>query len=273
MKKRLLTLIICLISISGILNAQRITLSGVVKNSETGITLPAVSVMVKNSSTGTYSDDRGRFKISISAKFPLTLAFSSTGYDTKEVIVNNAGALADVLLMPRSTLGEEVVVNASRMAQRKLTAPVTIEQLSKRDIQQSPQLNYIDALQGLRGVDVTVSSMGFTSITTRGFNTSGNTNFTQIVDGMDNQAPGLNFPLGSVISPTQLDVENIELLSGASSALYGSRGLNGTMVVASKNPFVNQGLSLLITQGVNHVNGKKYGDPVKPSPYYDWNVR
>jgi hypothetical protein len=42
--------------------------------------------------------------------------------------------------------------------------------------------------------------MGFTSITTRGFNTSGNTNFTQIVDGMDNQAPGLNFPLGNVLS-------------------------------------------------------------------------
>ncbi len=70
-----------------------------------------------------------------------------------------------------------------------------------------------------------------------------------------------------------MDIDNIELLSGASSALYGSRGLNGTMVMTSKNPFKDQGLSFLITQGVNHINGKKYGDPVSPSPYYDWNLR
>ena len=146
MNKRLLTLIICLISFSGIISAQRQNISGVIKNSETGITLPAVSVVVKNTSIGTYTDDRGRFKLAVSGKFPLTLIVSSTGYDAQELTVNNAGALPEISLNPRSTLGEEVVVNASRMTQRKLTSPVTIEQLSKRDIQQSPQLNYIDAL-------------------------------------------------------------------------------------------------------------------------------
>ncbi len=45
------------------------------------------------------------------------------------------------------------------------------------------------------------------------------------------------------------------------------------MITTSKNPFKYQGLSVLITQGINHINGKKYGDPVKPSPYYDWNAR
>ncbi|TXI34913.1 MAG: hypothetical protein E6Q58_00990 [Niabella sp.] len=273
MRKTLLVLFVTLACLTGYFNTHAQTVSGVVKNSETKITIPAVSVMVKNSNIGTYSNDRGAFHFSVGQKLPATLIISSTGFETKEVVVNKEGSLGEILLSPRSTLGEEVVVNASRMAQRKLTAPVTIEQLSKKDIQNSPQLNYMDALQGLRGVDVTVSSMGFTSVTTRGFNTSGNTNFTQIVDGMDNQAPGLNFPLGSVISPIQLDVDNIELLSGASSALYGSRGLNGTMVTTSKNPFKDQGLSLLITQGVNHINGKKYGDPVKASPFYDWNLR
>lgn len=271
MKKRLLALLI-LMTAGEAVSAQRQTVSGVVTNAETKQPLPAVSVALKDAGSGTYTDDRGRFHLVVKTNFPVTLVFSSTGYETKEQTVSQPGAL-EVTLNPASTLGEEVVVNASRMVQRKLTAPVTIEQLSRRDIQQSPQLNYIDALQGLRGVDVTVSSMGFTSITTRGFNTSGNTNFTQIVDGMDNQAPGLNFPLGSVISPTQLDVDNIELLTGASSALYGSRGLNGTMITTSKNPFKDQGLSVLITQGVNHINGKKYGDPVKASPYYDWSLR
>ena len=90
---------------------------------------------------------------------------------------------------------------------------------------------------------------------------------------MDNQAPGLNFPLGSVIGLSQLDVDNIELLSGASSALYGSRGLNGTMVMTGKDPFKYKGLSVLVTQGVNHINNKKNNDPVSASPVYDWVIR
>jgi hypothetical protein len=128
-------------------------------------------------------------------------------------------------------------------------------------------------VQGLKGVDVTVSSLGFTSVTTRGFNTSGNTNFTQVVDGMDNQAPGLNFPLGAAIGLTQLDVDNIEILSGASSALYGSRGLSGTMVMTGKDPFKYQGLSIQVTQGVNHIKSSGSNDPVGTSPYYDWTLR
>lgn len=219
MKKRLLAMLVILTWLTSSMFAQSQTVQGIVKNSETDQALPAVSVMIKNSVLGTYTDDRGRFSLNLKGKLPITLIVSSTGYEPKEVVVSQTTTLSEVLLTPRSTLGEEVVVNASRMAQRKLTAPVTIEQMSRRDILNSPQINYFDAVQGLRGVDVTVSSMGFTSVTTRGFNTSGNTNFTQIVDGMDNQAPGLNFPLGSVISPIQLDVDNVELLSGASSAL------------------------------------------------------
>lgn len=253
------------------LSAQ--VIKGTIKNGATQEGAPAVSIHVKNSQEGTYSDDRGRFQLTVKKKPPIVLIISSIGFETKEVEVQGSAAPLEITLNPTSILGQEVVVSASRMVQKKLSSPVTIEQLSSKDITNSPQLNYMDMMQGLRGVDVTVSSLGFTSISTRGFNTSGNTNFTQIVDGMDNQAPGLNFPLGSAISLTQLDVDNIELLSGASSALYGSRGLNGTMVMTGKDPFKYQGLSVLITQGVNHVKNDRDYDPVKPSPYYDWTIR
>uniref|UniRef100_UPI0034E95F1C TonB-dependent receptor plug domain-containing protein n=1 Tax=Enterococcus faecium TaxID=1352 RepID=UPI0034E95F1C len=93
----------------------------------------------------------------------------------------------------------------------------------------------------LKGVDVVNASLTFTSVGTRGFNSSGNTRLNQIVDGMDNQAPGLNFSVGSVIGLTELDVDNIELLQGASSALYGPGGTNGTVLINSKNPFKYQG--------------------------------
>lgn len=254
-----------------ILVAQQ-AIKGTVTNNSTGEAIPAISIRIQNSSGGTYSDDRGRFQLNVQ-QLPITLTFSGIGFETTEVKVSSASTPLEIKLLSASMLGQAVVVSASRMQQNKLSSPVTIEQLSSKDITSSAQLNYMDMMQGLRGVDVTVSSLGFTSVTTRGFNMSGNTNFTQIVDGMDNQAPGLNFPLGAALGPIQLDVDNIELLSGASSALYGSRGLNGTMVMHSKNPFQYQGLSVLVTQGINHVDGKKKGDPISTSPYYDYAVR
>lgn len=254
------------------LHAQHI-ITGTVKSSATKEPVPVVSVTVKGTSDGDFTNDNGNFKFKTTKSYPLTLVFSSIGFETKELALEAAQNVIAVELNPAPALGQEVVVSASRSIQKKLESPVTIERIGNKEIINSPQINYYDMIQGLKGVDVTVSSIGFTTVTTRGFNTSGNTNFTQIVDGMDNQAPGLNFPLGNAIGLTQLDVDNIELLSGASSALYGSRGLNGTMVMTGKDPFKYQGLSILVNQGVNHVKNSSANDPVKPSPYYDWTIR
>lgn len=270
MKKKLFFLQVFLL-LSGVLSAQNVV-KGKIINSKTNEKVSAVLVEIKDASTSTFTDDKGRFEIRTN-KSILTLVVSANGFETKEVDVQDFATPIEIEMMPANNLGEVIVTSASRTTQRKLTSPVTIEQISLKEIKNSPQLNYLDMVQGLKGVDVTVSSIGFTSVTTRGFNTSGNTNFTQITDGMDNQAPGLNFPLGQAISLTQLDIENIEMLSGASSALYGSRGLNGTMVMTGKDPFKYQGFSFLVTGGVNHVNGKKNQDPVSASPYQDYTVR
>jgi outer membrane receptor protein involved in Fe transport len=146
---------------------------------------------------------------------------------------------------------------------------VTIERVGAAAIKTAPATNYYDILANLKGVDVTAASLTFKSISTRGFNGSGNTRMNQLIDGMDNQAPGLNFAVGSVIGLTELDVDNIELLSGASSALYGSGGMNGTVLINSKNPFKYQGLSFQIKQGINHVDN--YQRP--QAAYKDYSVR
>ncbi len=248
--------------------AQNVTVSGTVRNSSTKELVQAVSVVVKGSTQGTYTNANGEFSLSV-PKLPVTLVFSSVGYDNYEVSVSDAAAKIEVDFTPASTLGQEVVVAATRTPTRILESPVTVERLSSATLRNVPAPSYYEALANLKGVDMHTASLTFRTVTTRGFVSSGNTKLNQLIDGMDNQAPGLNFSVGSIIGPTELDVDNVELLAGASSALYGSGGMNGTILITSKNPFKYQGLSYNIKQGINHINDENRG----VAPYYDWTVR
>ena len=249
--------------------AQTVTISGTVRNSISKEGVPAVTIAIKGTSTGTYTDDKGAFSISTSAKLPLTLAFSSVGFESKEVEVSTASSALEIDLVSVSTLGQEVVVAANRTPQRIIDAPVTIERLSSSALRNAAVPNYYEALANLKGVDMHTASISFRTVTTRGFVASGNNRFNQLIDGMDNQAPGLNFSVGNIVGLTEPDVENMELLSGASSALYGSGGMNGTLLINSKNPFKYQGLSFNLKQGINHVDGMQR----KAAPFYDWSMR
>jgi len=251
-------------------SAQNSTIvSGSVKNAKSKELVSAVSVTVKGSSVGTFTDDKGTFRFSSIKNYPVTLVFSSVGFANKEVTVNAAKTGVEVSLEPSFTLGNEVVVSASRVPERILESPVSIERVSTATIRNTAATNYYDILTNLKGVDVVAASLTFKSVGTRGFNSSGNTRLNQLIDGMDNQAPGLNFSVGSVIGLTELDVDNMELLPGASSALYGPGGMNGTVLINSKNPFKYQGLSFQIKQGINHVDAAQ-----RPtSAYNDWAVR
>lgn len=248
--------------------AQVNTVTGNVKSSQNSEVLSGVSVLIKATSSGTFTDDKGHFKITTSTAFPITLVFSSIGYETKEVEITASGAI-EVVLDPAADIGQEIVFSASRLPERILESTVTIERVNSATIRNMAVPNYYEGIVYLKGVDMTTSSMGFRTLSTRGFNGSGNLKFNQFVDGIDNQAPGLNFSVGNVIGMTELDVDNIELLPGASSALYGSGGMNGTLLMTSKNPFKHQGLSIQIKQGVMHVD-EKYRSI---APYFDWAAR
>jgi len=244
------------------------TITGTVRNSSSKEVVPAVSIVVKETSQGTYTNSNGDFSINV-AKLPVTLVFSSVGYDVYEVTVSSTSSKVEVDFKPATTLGQEVVVAATRTPTRILESPVTVERMSNLTLRSLPAPNYYEAIANLKGVDMHTASLTFRTVTTRGFVSSGNLRLNQLVDGMDNQAPGLNFSVGSVVGPSALDVESVELLSGASSALYGSGGMNGTLLINSKNPFKYQGLSFEIKQGIMHVDGQQ----TKASPYYDWSLR
>ena len=247
--------------------AQNVTINGNVRNSVTKEGAGAVSVSIKGTSGGTYTNDKGDFKLTVKS-LPVTLLISSVGYELQEITVSSAG-FTQVDFKPSSALGQEVVVSATRVPQKIMESPVSIERVSAAALRTAPAANFYDVVLNLKGVDVTTSSLTFKTPTTRGFNGSGNTRFNQLVDGMDNLAPGLNFSVGAIIGLSELDVDNIELLSGASSALYGPGGMNGTLLMTSKNPFKYQGLSFLVKTGIMHPDGQQRA----ASPYSNWNLR
>lgn len=249
-------------------DAQKVTISGKVKNGTSKEAVSAVSVVVKETGAGTYTNPDGEFSITVN-KLPVTLVFSSQSYFNQEVSVSDASKPIEVEMKVNSDLGTEVVVSASRKTEAILNAPVTVERMSGNTLKNIAAPSVYESLTNLKGVDVHTASLTFRTVTTRGFVISGNTRLNQLVDGMDNQAPGLNFSVSSIVGLTDLDVDNVEVLSGASSVLYGSGGMNGTVLMNSKSPFKYKGLSYNIKQGIMHVDGKQRN----AAPYYNWAFR
>ena len=106
------------------LYAQNATISGNVKAVSSKENAAAVSVTVKNSSVGTYTDDKGNFNLSIQ-KLPVTIVFSGIGFETKKVEVNQSKTTLIVELNANNRLGQEVVVSASRVPEKILESPVS----------------------------------------------------------------------------------------------------------------------------------------------------
>ena len=233
-----------------------VEISGQVTEQNTGLPLAGVSINLKGTVAGTITSDSGYFKLRTRLKFPVTLVFSSVGFQTQEFIVNNLQSRLQVALVTQTLLGKEVVVTASRVEESILRSPVAIEKLDIRAIRETPAPSFYDALENVKGVQMTTSSLTFKVPNTRGFNIPNNFRFMQLVDGVDMQAATLGVPLGNAIGPTELDISSVEITPGAASALYGMNAINGMANLLTKSPFLYQGLSVYQKTGVNHVDGK-----------------
>lgn len=224
--------------------------SGRIVNAAGSTPLVGVSVQVEGKIMGTSTNQDGTFSLSVSSEPPIVLIVSSVGFETQRITVNRSNENLTISLEEKAIMGDAVVISASRVPESLLKSPVTIERLSTRAIQTSPQASFYDALQNLKGVEMNTQSLTFRSVSTRGFGANGNVRVVQLMDGMDNQAPGLNFPVGNVVGMSELDVETVELLPGAASALYGPNAINGILLMNSKSPFEYQGVSAYVKSGV-----------------------
>lgn len=235
-------------------------LFGVVSNAQTTVQgkvvdensqpIPGANVVLVGKAEGTVTDFDGNFTFNTSQTPPFQLRITSIGFSDFVANVTSNNQTLSITLKEASTLLDEIVISASRTPERIFESPVSVERFGLKEIKNTTAESFYGGLQNLKGVDINTNSLTFQSINTRGFATFANNRFLQLVDGMDNTAPGLNFVLGNLVGMSELDVQSVEILPGASSALYGAGAFNGILFMTSKNPFDFQGISAYAKGGV-----------------------
>ena len=255
-----LSLLFLAITLSGQVFSQNnlIQLSGKLHDKSTGEPLIGATVKIKDAAQGAVTDDKGLFTLKTGVKFPFTIEVNYAGYEKLLFTVESENSTLSLGLEPQVLITNEVVVSASRISESALKSPVAIDKLDIRAIRETPSPTFYDALENVKGVQLTTSSLSFKVPNTRGFNSPNNFRFQQLVDGTDIQAPTLGASIGNTVGPNELDIKSVEIIPGTSSALYGINSVNGLANLQTKDPYLTQGASVYQRIGVNHVDNKDH---------------
>ena len=244
--KKLLSLIIPLL-FSNISRAQNI--SGKITNSSKESLIGAYITVPDINGIGTISDENGLFKLSVNS-FPVTLKVAYLGYDDNLVVVKSPNLKLTIIMKEsKENVLTGAVVKASRITEKQKEAPLTVESIGIKAIKDAPAASFYESLGNLKGVDVTAASLGFRVVNTRGFNSTSPVRSLQLIDGVDNQSPGLNFSLGNFLGASDIDIQRVNVIAGASSAFYGPNAFNGVISMETKSPFLFPGVMAEIKVG------------------------
>ena len=228
-------------------------IKGKILDPSSGEELIGATVKIKGSSVGGITDINGEFSINTTLSPPITIEVSYVGYSSREIVVNSFDEKIKVGLKSSSQELEAVEV-VSRISEKAKEAPLTVETMTINGIKETPATNFYEGLSHLKGVDLTSASLGFRVINTRGFNSTSPVRSLQIIDGVDNASPGLNFALGNFLGASELDLMKVEIVSGASSAFYGPNAFNGVISMNTKSPFLFPGFSASVKLGERALN-------------------
>jgi len=267
LKKCLLSLFALFMGI-GVLTAQEVRITGTVTSADDGAPLPGVSVVRQGTTNGTITDIDGRYAIAVPKGS--VIVFSFIGMQKQEIAVGNQTTY-NVALVTETTGLNEVVVTALGIKREAKALGYAMTELNGDDININA-INPVNALQGkAAGVDVSQSDggmFGSTKILIRGASTLGKNNQPiYVIDGviLDNDVSNSgdadwDANIGDWgnelknLNPD--DFESVSILKGApATALYGSRGLNGAIVITTKSGKASKGLGISVSQtfGIDHV--------------------
>ena len=275
-KKAIFVVCMSLIGL-GTIAAQTLTITGKISSDQDGVGIPGASISLKGTSKGTFSNDDGLFSLELSEKGG-TLVISSIGYETQEIVLENATKL-DIVLVSSSSVLNEVVFTALGIKREEKSLGYAVSKVDGKEMNRLPQENILNSLAG-KMAGVTISSTGSTgssvSMVIRGATSLSSDNQPLfVIDGVpiantlnnisqvgnDNKVDFGNSISG--LNPD--DIENVSVLKGPSAAaLYGSRAGNGVVLITTKSGSKSRKMS------INIISNTVFDQPFK---YLKWQTK
>ncbi|MDP6169671.1 MAG: TonB-dependent receptor [Candidatus Marinimicrobia bacterium] len=241
------------IIIFSFLFAQKGSISGKVTDSTNDSPLIGANVLIEGTDQGAATDTEGRYMIGQLDPGTYKIIVSYIGFrNYQENIELGPGqeASKDLALEPEAIEMKTYVVTASRRRERVEDAPAAISVISKREIRRESNTNLGDYLKGTKGIDFTQSGIDSYNMTARGFNSSFNSRLLTLTDGRMANVPSLRLTAYNVIPVSFEDVEQIEVVLGPSSALYGPNAHSGVLNIVTSSPLRSTGTSVNIQGGL-----------------------
>jgi len=248
--KKYSTFILLIIST---LLAQNTTITGKVVDASNDAPLIGANVILEGTPQGAATDSDGRYTIKQVKNGDYTIMVSYMGFKIlkKELTVTNKTSIViDLKLDPEAIQMETYVVTASRRRERVEDAPAAISVISKAQIRRESNTNLGDYLKGTKGIDFTQSGIDSYNMTARGFNSSFSSRLLTLTDGRMANVPSLRLTAYNVIPVSFEDVEQIEVVLGPASALYGPNAHSGVLNIVTSSPIRTQGTSINIQGGL-----------------------
>ncbi len=236
-------------------------MTGKVLDAATGSPLVAATIRLDGGAQaarvrGAVSDNDGRFSVRGLSSGTYRLLVSYVGYrsDVRNVEVAPGDSLHFEIRLQPATIGlDEVVVSASRRPEKITEAPASVSVVGAREIRQQPALTVVDHLRDVPGVDIVQSGLTQSNVVVRGFNNAFSGTLMTLTDNRMASVPSLRVNAYNFIPLVDDDIEQIEIIRGPGSALYGPNTANGVLNMITRSPLSSPGTWVSLTAGERNV--------------------
>lgn len=213
-----------------------ITITGTVLD-ENKKPLMGANVVVKGTTTGTTTDEAGKYSIAV-PNTSNTLVISYLGYTSKEVSVDKTRGNYAIDINMSNTVNEmeQVVVSASKKPEKILDAPASISVVGQEKLERNIVTTPVEQLKTTPGVDVMRTGLVSSNVVVRGFNNIFSGSVLNVVDNRIGSVPSLRVNAYQLTPVSTLDYEKIEVVRGPASALYGPNASSGVIHIMTKSP-------------------------------------
>ena len=235
--------------------AQNNSIEGIILDSSNKKPLVAANVLIKDNkgfSNGASTDENGKYTIINIPNGEFIIKVDYIGFETQEktlVVGSNQKYNLDFNLAPSAIEFDTYVVTASRRKERIEDAPAAISIITKQSIRRESNTNLGDYLKNVKGVDFTQSGVDSYNLSARGFNSSFSSRLLTLTDGRMANVPSLRLTAYNVIPVSFEDVEQIEVVLGPSSALYGPNAHSGVLNIVTRAPRDSKGTVFNVQTG------------------------